>query len=155
MRHRTFLARLIGVSGHRCECVTPSSPAPPSLVSSGRRYPLKHMWMWIEPLPRQQECPWPLRRDLGRHMGETGLPSWVSIHIYTSRVTAVFTSTSPGARSFCSGVEPATNCKYLVEIIDFWWRIWFRMPNQTYTKKQMSIIDSSWYDILVTWMVII
>jgi hypothetical protein len=27
MRQRTFLARLIGVSGHRCECVTPSSPA--------------------------------------------------------------------------------------------------------------------------------
>jgi hypothetical protein len=30
MRQRTFLARLIGVSGHRCECVTPSSLAPNS-----------------------------------------------------------------------------------------------------------------------------
>jgi hypothetical protein len=30
MRQQTFLARLIGVSGHRCECVTPSSPAPNS-----------------------------------------------------------------------------------------------------------------------------
>jgi hypothetical protein len=75
LRQQTFLACLIGVSGHTG--VTPSSlphltpMTHPSLVSSGRRHPLKHMWMWIEPLPRQRECLWPLRRDLGRHMGES------------------------------------------------------------------------------------
>ena len=82
--------------------------------------------------------PWPPH---GRE--QVYLHGWA--YIYTTRVTVVFTSTSPGARSFCSGVESATNCKYLVEIIDFWRRIWFRMPNQTYTKTNVN------YRFLMIW----
>jgi hypothetical protein len=67
LSHRCFWS-------HRCDSFlspAPNSDDPSLFVSSGRRHPLKHMWMWIEPLPRQRECLWPLRRDLGRHMGES------------------------------------------------------------------------------------
>jgi hypothetical protein len=67
--------------------------------------------------------PWPPH---GRE--QVYLHGWA--YIYTTRVTVVFTGISTGARSFCSGVESATNCKYLVSIIDFWQWIWFMMLNQ-------------------------
>ena len=132
MRQRTFLARLIGVSGHRCECVTPSSPALNSESFLSRTslfgvfgttpFPQTYVDVDRAPTPTTRMSlaislgPWPQH---GRD--QVYLHGWA--YIYTTRVTVVFTSTSPGARSFCSGVESATNCKYLIEIIDFWRRI--------------------------------